>query len=51
MAHLDLAPSDDRPRAVDSEMFVQRSHTMLLAAGIASFTIVGVAALMMAFLF
>jgi hypothetical protein len=51
MAHLDLSKVDGRTAAEVAEMYVQRSHTMLLAAGVASFTIVGVAAIVMALLF
>lgn len=51
MAHLDLTQTSDKATIADPEMFVRRSQTMLLAAGIASFTIVGAAAIMMALLF
>ena len=51
MAHLDLSQKDSKPATEFAAMYVQRSHTMLLASGIASFTIVAVAAMMMAFLF
>lgn len=51
MAHLDLGEMDRTTAAELAEMYTQRSQTMLLAAGIASFTIVGIAALMIALLF
>ena len=51
MAHLDLTKIDSRTAREVQELYAQRSYTMLLAAGIASFTIVAVAAAVMAFLF
>jgi hypothetical protein len=51
MAHLDLAQTSRKIPAEAAGAHVPRGPTMLLAAGIASFTIVGVAAAMMALLF
>jgi hypothetical protein len=51
LAHLDLAHSTTKIPPEAAALYVQRRHTMLLASGIASFTIVAVAAAMMALLF
>lgn len=51
MAHLDLTQVDSRTKAEVKRLYAQRSHTMLLASGIASFTIIAVAAAVMTLLF
>jgi hypothetical protein len=51
LAHLDLSQSSRKIPAEAVGLYVQRRHTMLLASGIASFTIVAVAAAMMTLLF
>jgi hypothetical protein len=51
MAHLDLTRVDKKPADQVAELYTQRTQTMLIAAGVASFTIVAVAAAMMALLY
>lgn len=51
MAHLDLSQTSRKIPAEPAGLQVRRGYTMLLAAGVASFTIVAVAAAMMAILF
>lgn len=49
MAHLDLSPSEDKPAWLRTllTMRMNRAYNMLVAAAIASMTIVAVAAAMM----